>query len=448
MDDLDAHSREQLIALVRQLAAEIAALKQENERLRKDRPSGIAPAAPSYSPKPNKPKGEKKPRKKGRHHCGRHQQEPTTTVDHAVETCPDCSRRLKGGWVHRVREVIDLPDLPVEITHHRIIGRRCGVCQKNYLPKLDLSSEVIGKHRIGVRLMSLIAHMRVVCRMPVRTIRAFLKSTYSLHVSNGEIVNLLNAVAKKGKTSYDALKEGLRSSSSVNADETGFRQDGVNGQVWVFCTPTIRYFKRDPSRSHAVPESVLGEHYNGVICSDFYAGYNYHLGEHQRCWSHYFRTLHELKTAYPDHKRLIAWAAVVHALYKRACNFKSDNRRERVLARGRYQHQLEELAKPWVDADVPFRNLARRIINFSSEMFTFVEHPDVSPDNNAAERAIRPAVIYRKVTGGTRSDTGSETFSTLMSLFGTWQLTTTNPAENCRIMLTAATPLETSSHQE
>ena len=368
MADLTVLSREELIALILQMAAQIALLEQEVERQRKSPPSGAAPAVSSYSPKANKPKRARKKRNKGRHHCGRKRQEPTRTVDpiravgHAVETCPDCSHGLKGGWVHRVREVIDLPDLPVEITHHRIIGRHCGVCQKNYLPKLDLSSEVVGQHRIGIRLMSLIAHMRVVCRMPVRTIQAFLKSTYSLHVSNGEIVNLLNAVAKKGETSYAALKEGLRSSSSVNADETGFRQDGVNGQIWVFCTPTIRYFKRDPSRSHAVPQSVRTD-YNGVICSDFYAGYNYHLGEHQRCWSHYLRTLHELKTAYPDHKRLIAWAAAVHALYKRACDFKSDKRRERVLARGRFQHRLEEMAKPWVDADVPFRNLARRIIN-------------------------------------------------------------------------------------
>ncbi len=88
-----------------------------------------------------------------------------------------------------------------------------------------------------------------------------------------------------------------------------------------------------------------------------------------------------------------------------------------------------------IDADVPHRTLSRRIMNFSNEMFTFVEHPDVPPGNNAAERAIRPLVVLPKVTGGTRSDKGSQTLSILMSLFGTWQLNTPNTVESCRRML-------------
>jgi transposase len=234
---------------------------------------------------------------------------------------------------------------------------------------------------------------------------------------------------------YTSLREALRSSHSVNADETGCRQDGVNGQAWSFCTPKVRYYIRDPSRSHAVPESVLGSHYKGVICSDFYGGYNYHLGEHQRCWAHFLRTLHDLKMEHPDHEGLKSWAADVHGLLEQARSFHSDKRQDRVRARDRFQLQLEALAKPYVDADVPHRTLSRRIMNFSCEMFTFVEHPDVSPDNNAAERAIRPLVVLRKVTGGTRSEQGSQTLSILMSLFGTWQLSTTNTTESCRRML-------------
>jgi hypothetical protein len=440
MPDFDALSREDLVALIRQQAEQIASLKAELELLRKDPPSGLArPVSTAYVPKPSKPEREKKPRKKRQHSFVRHRQEPTVTVDHAVDNCPDCGRVLKDGWEHSVREVIEIPELPVEITHHRLIRRYCGVCKKSHLPKLDLRSEVVGRHRIGVRLMSLIAHMRLVCRMTFRTIQTFLMSTYRLHLSIGEIVELLHTVARKGIAAYDALRESLRSSPSVNADETGFRQNGVNGQAWAFCTPKIRYYIRAPSRSHAVPQSVLGSHYQGVICSDFYGGYNYHLGEHQRCWVHFLRTLHELKAEHPDHEGLIAWAAAVHGVFESARDYRSDRRRDRVRARDRLQRQLEELAKPFVDAEVPHRTLSRRIMNFSNEMLTFVEHPDVSPDNNAAERAIRPLVILRKVTGGTRSDQGSATLSVLMSLFATWQLTTTNTTESCRYMLTSPT---------
>lgn len=440
MQDLDALSREELIALNRLLTSRILALEAELELLRKDPPGGAACAVPTYSPKPNKPEREKKPRKKRQHSFVRHRQEPTTTVDHAVDNCPGCGHRLKDGWEHRVREVIDLQDTPIQITHHRVLRRWCGVCQKMRLPKLDLSAEVVGRHRMGVRLMSLIAHMRFVCRMTIRAIQVFLESTYRLHVSTGEIVELLHAAARKGMAVYNSLKEALRSSPSVNADETGYRQNGVNGQAWSFSTSRIRYYIRDPSRSHTVPESVLGGDYKGVICSDFYGGYNYHLGEHQRCWVHFLRTLHELKTDHPDDEGLRSWAAAVYELYDQARRFHSDKRRDRARARGEFQLQLEALAKPFVDSDVPHRTLSRRIMRFSNEMFTFVEHPGISPDNNAAERAIRPLVVLRKVTGGTRSDQGSSTLSILMSLFGTWQLTTTNPAETCRRMLTALAP--------
>jgi len=438
MPPADDLSREELVAIIREQAEIIAALKAEVERLRKDPPSGIARAVPIYSPKPNKPEREKKPRKRRQHSFVRHRQEPSSVVDHAVDNCPDCGRRLMGGWEHGVREVIDIPDTPIQITHHRIIRRYCGVCQKPHLPKLDLSSEVVGRHRIGVRLMSLIAHLRLVCRMTFRAIQTFLKSTYNLHIAIGEIVELLHCAARKGMASYTLLREALRSSPCVNADETGYRQDGVNGQAWIFCTPKIRYYIRDPSRSHAVPESVLGSDYKGVIGSDFYAGYNYHLGEHQRCWVHFLRTLHELKNEHPDHQGLVTWAAAVHRVFEQACRFHSDRRRDRVRARDRFQLHLEALAKPFVDADVPHRTLSRRIMNFSNEMLTFVEHPDVSPDNNAAERAIRPLVVLRKVTGGTRSEQGSQTLSILLSLFGTWQLTTTDTTRECRRMLVAS----------
>jgi hypothetical protein len=81
--------------------------------------------------------------------------------------------------------------------------------------------------------------------------------------------------------------------------------------------------------------------------------------------------------------------------------------------------------------------LAERLYRFASELFTFVEYPEIPPDNNAAERAIRPAVIARKISGGTRSERGSEVRTTLMTLFSTWYLRGLDPLDACRKMLTA-----------
>ena len=93
------------------------------------------------------------------------------------------------------------------------------------------------------------------------------------------------------------------------------------------------------------------------------------------------------------------------------------------------------LARPFVKTNAPQAILAKRMVRFEPELFTFVEHPHVPPDNNAAERAIRPAVVIRKVSGGTRSERGSNTRAVLMSLFGTWQARNVDPLEACVNML-------------
>ena len=97
------------------------------------------------------------------------------------------------------------------------------------------------------------------------------------------------------------------------------------------------------------------------------------------------------------------------------------------------------IARPFLNRDVPQRVLAQRIQKFLPELFTFVEYPDVPSENNAAERAVRPCVIARKVSGGTRSSRGSETKMVLMSLFATWQAQGMDILQTCQRMLTFPT---------
>src|SRR6266487_1369491 len=113
MQDLDALSREEIIALFKeqwqlnqQLSERIAALEAEIERLRKDPPSGVARAVPSYV-KANRAPREKRLRKKRSNSYVRPQEAPTQIVEHALDRCPDCGRQLSGGWTQRVRQVID-----------------------------------------------------------------------------------------------------------------------------------------------------------------------------------------------------------------------------------------------------------------------------------------------------------------------------------------------------
>ena len=102
-------------------------------------------------------------------------------------------------------------------------------------------------------------------------------------------------------------------------------------------------------------------------------------------------------------------------------------RSRRVKQQQQYQQQLWAMCKPYLVSDAPMRVLCQRVERFLPELFTFVAEPQASADNNAAERSLRPPVVSRKISSGTRSEQGSETKSILASLFGTWRLQERNP---------------------
>ncbi len=121
------------------------------------------------------------------------------------------------------------------------------------------------------------------------------------------------------------------------------------------------------------------------------------------------------------------------------------DRSTRVLLREALQERLLSIAEPYPkDKHAPQHAMAKLICRYLPELFTFVEHPNVASSNNAAERAIRPAVISRKISGGTRSARGSQTKTRLMSVFATCALQGKESIAACADMIVAAnTPVAT-----
>ena len=113
------------------------------------------------------------------------------------------------------------------------------------------------------------------------------------------------------------MLEQVRASPVVQGDETGWRQDGSNGYVWTFSTPSERYFLRR-GRDKGVVDEVLDSSFSGVLVSDFYAAYNHYPGLKQRCWAHLLRDIHDLKGLYPEDAGLAQWAEAVHQVYTEA----------------------------------------------------------------------------------------------------------------------------------
>src|SRR6266516_3705075 len=338
---------------------------------------------------------------------------------------------------------------PTHIVEHRIV--QCPQCHKWHEAPVELSEQVLGQGRIGVRLASLIAYLRSVMRLPIRQLRAVMRQVYGLEVSIGEIVELLHRIREHAQPVLDGLKGEIRSSPAVQADETGWREDGINGYIWSVSTPQIRYYEYHHSRSGEVVKQLIGQEFAGVLGSDFYAGYNIHQGLHQRCWVHYLRDVHDLKKAYPDDEELSRWAKAVKDVYEEAVVWATQgpdpglSPRQHHQARAAQQHAFEErlwaLCHPYVQTAAPQQTLCKRVEQFLPELFVFVAVPGVPAHNNLAERSVRPLVSARKISGGTRSPRGSETRMELASLFGTWMAQGLNPFHQCLALLTTKSSL-------
>jgi len=394
--------------------------------------------------------GEKKPRKKreAQYNRARRRSVPTQIVEHRMVECPDCHLRLGGISLARCREIIDVPPPPaVEVTEHRIYKGWCSNCQKWHEAPVDFSEQVLGQGRIGVRLASMIAYLRTVMRLPLRRLREVLRDLHGMEVSLGELVELLHRIKEYTQPVLDGLKAEIRASPAVQADETGWREDGINGYIWSVSTPTVRYYEYHHSRAGEVVKQLIGEDYQGVLGSDFYAGYNIHQGLHQRCWVHFLRDIHDLKKLYPQDEIVLTWAKDVKAVYEQAVAWVQQPLdpglspcqldRLRVAQQHAFEQHLWKLCQPYAHTLAPQHTLCERVEQFLPELFVFVAVPGVPAHNNLAERSVRPLVIARKISGGTRSPKGSETRMGLASLFGTWTAQHLNPFSQCLALLTS-----------
>jgi transposase len=451
-DERIAHLEEQLKQALEQiclLQEQLAAAQKHIEELEKQK----TPPPAFVKANVKKPQGEaKKPRKtrNSQHNHGRLRAVPTQIEEHRIVTCPDCHLRLGGLSLARVREVIEVPPPPpVQVIHHRIFKGWCTSCQKWHEAPVALQREALGQGRLGVRLISLIALWHTVMRVPVRQIRALLSTLHGVNVSIGEISEVLHRLVAHAQPALEQLKQTLRASPAVQADETGWREDGTNGYVWSLSTPTLRSYEYHHSRGGAVVKHLLGEDFQGVLGSDFYGGYNIHQGEHQRCWVHFFRDIHDLKKRYPDDGPLGQWATQVKRIYERAKIAAVPDPQEppakqhtqRVVLQHAFEQELWQVCAPFVATSTPMQTLCKRVERFLPELFVFVAFPGVPSDNNLAERSVRPLVIARKISGGSRSPKGSATRMGLASLFGTWIAQGLNPFHQCLALLSSKTSL-------
>lgn len=449
-DQLRLLSKDELIVLIMKLFDEIDLLKiriidLEEKLNQKVKPENQKREIP-YWVKQNVKKKHNGKRKKRLNAYVRIKDTPTNTVFHSHEKCPNCDGALGKPSVAYARQIIDIPILPATITEHVIFKRYCFSCKERFYPIPDLTSSVVGSHRIGINLMALISTMKEELRLPIEKIKDHLKVFYHLKLSEGEIVKIAHKVALFGLPQYEEIKQKILSSPVIHADETGGRENGRNGYFWNFSNTTHQFLLYRHSRGSKIVREILGvdgENFEGVLNTDFYAAYNEYAGFHQRCWVHYLRDIKNLKEEYPKDELLKKWSKDIYQIYEKAKSYTGppDNiplglkEQMREDQEASFKKQLFNICNPYLGKQTVFSTLNARALKYISELFTFVRFHGVSSDNNLAERSLRHIVVSRKISGGTRSKKGSETKSILASLFGTWRLQNLNPFEQTRNLL-------------
>lgn len=444
---------EELTAQIARLTEELATALQRIAELeaKKTPPPAFVKTNVAERAEPRPPRRKRAPE----HNQARRREEPSVIVEHRITTCPDCGNRLGGVYVGRRRQVVEIPPPPaVVVTEYHVQRGWCSACARWHEASLDVAGQVFGQGRLGIGIASLVAHLRTALRLPVRTIQRYLADLHGLRVSVGEIVALLHRVAEQGAPAVRAIRDTARRRAVVHADETGWRENGHNGYVWLLATPQgERYVEFHRSRAGAVANALLGEDFAGVLVTDFYGGYNDTPGgRHQRCWVHLLRDLHALGEAHADGTALAevevrVWTAAVREVWHQVHAVTAATRdppltpaRRDRLAR-RLQRTLHALGAQFVTAPGhPCRALAWRLWHFGPELLTCVAQPGVPPDNNAAERGVRPLVVGRKISGGTRSPRGSDTRMALYTLSATWTAQGHNPLAEFRRLLQSPLP--------
>ncbi len=450
----------QLQAQVQALSAENAALRAEVAALRGDdhAAGGQAGARPSppAAPPPKRPpawvkanvvvREQRRPRRPRRPVPGRRRERPDRIVLHAPRVCPACAAPLARGRVVRRRQLIEVPPVRAAVVEHRVLERtcrRCGTRSRGTMP--DLGEQAGAHRRVGWSVAAWVATLRTKLRLPLAQVQWLLQRVWGLRLSVGELSALLAEAARAGRPAYEALLGEARASPVVHLDETSWRENGRTGWVWTLTTPSIQVFHFARSRAGAVAQDLLGEMGTGVVVSDFFGAYDRLERVQQRCWAHLWRDIHDLVLAHPDDPGVAAWAAGVRDVYDRAVAWAAEataagtNGILRERARDRFQAELVAhcRAQP---ADTPQAVLCARVERYQAELFTFVADPAVPPTNNAAERALRPLVVARKISGGTRSGPGSTTRMLLHSLVATWALRDLDPVEEFLALLRAPRP--------
>jgi transposase len=351
-----------------------------------------------------------------------HQQVPLPQDAAGRASCPKCNACLLDLENHE-RIVEDIIPAKVVVTCYHTSSGWCPCCRKRIESRAleQPPAANIPHGQLGLNALATGVLLRVTHRLPFRQVSKVLADLPGITVSPGAITRQVRRIADWLADDYEQLLVSVRSAPRVYADETGWRTDGKSGWLWAVATPTQTVYHVNKSRGGKVIRQLLGKAFGGTLVSDFYSAYSAMDCKKQKCLVHLLRELTDTAEKSPafatspfftKSKRLIKEML----LLKGRWNEMSDEQyTARVCA---VEDRLDQLAN--IDYDEPqARRIGKRMRKFKNELTAFLWDEHLEGTNNAAERAIRPTVVARKISGGSRSADGAEAFAVLASLLRT-----------------------------
>ena len=332
----------------------------------------------------------------------------------AIKTCPDCQAHLERRPLTQIIE--EIPPIRPVVTRLTTWHATCPCCERQWHSEHELqvsSAQGAAGVHLGPRATALATILKAHFGLPFSRVAGVLQRGFGLSISRGGLSHLLHRVAGKAQATYEELLEKIRNSRAVYADETSWYVGQPGYWLWVFTTPQYTLYHVAEGRGRAVAERILGQNFQNVLITDCAPAYAHLPCKQHKCIAHHLRRLKELRedtrhTTYLDTCERF-WKDVIALSQARLHMDVEEYAAEYLSLKRRLETLLTQPLRQIGD-----RKFQNRMNRAQPHLLGCLEH-HVEPTNNRAERAIRPAVIARKLSCGNKTPRGAHSWEILVS---------------------------------
>jgi transposase len=417
-------------AIIRLLLAEIVELKARIEQLEQQvngktpQNSSLPPSMQHPHARPQPPRRKSKKKRGGQPGHAKHERPllPTNQCDEVQtlrpEECRRCGTKLAGNdpepLRHQVWELPEIKSIVTEYQRHRLVCPHCGETTCAELPT------GVPQGQSGPRLMALTALLMAFYRQSKRRTADFLGTLLGQPCCPATAVNIQNQVTAALRPSYEALAAELPAQAHLNIDETATKEAGGKAWLWTFVARLFTVFTVRGTREATALETFLTDKFHGIVTCDRAKMY-WQVERLQWCWAHLKRDFQAMiDTGNPRSKWL--GERLRHAaceLFEHWADYRAGRITRAALVRrmGPVRRKVERLLLGGLQSgNKDVRGTCRELYERSDWLWTFLRHEGVEPTNNAGERSLRHAVIWRKLSFGTQSAAGSRFVETMLTV--------------------------------